>query len=385
MSRFLKRIGAVTGAALIAGSLLVLAPAAHAAEQPFDIAVNLPTETANDGTKASTGNFKVTNITGDTYDRDSLVIRHSVKATGLTKSILNDTPGKGIFNLTKDANNRLAFRNPAENPDLCEAGTLCSFLSVGHSDNFYQPNRSQTMQLKVQIDTGAAALTGPLTIEIAVLQLNADDQLTGILGLGTATMTLVGTGPQATFPDVPVGHQFFDEINWAVESGVVAGYADGTFGPQKPVTRLAFASFAVRYLNPNAATGPCPAANPSPFTDVANSAEYCAQIRDLAAMGITTGYGDGSTFKPGARITRLAISAMTYRMYLTEKNLPIDTAAPACTAKPFPDVTTTYPFCAEIKWMADNGISTGTNGLFEPSKTSSRQATVAFLHRLSKL
>src|SRR5687767_5836558 len=47
---------------------------------------------------------------------------------------------------------------------------------------------------------------------------------------------------------------------------------------------------------------------------------------------------------------------------------------PDCTEPaPFPDVPITHPFCPEIKWMKDNGISTGfDDGTYRPSINVSR-------------
>jgi acetyl esterase/lipase len=62
---------------------------------------------------------------------------------------------------------------------------------------------------------------------------NADDAPTG--------------APDPGFPDVPPGHPFFAPIAWAVDEGIVGGYADGTFRPAAPVTRQAASAFFHRW------------------------------------------------------------------------------------------------------------------------------------------
>src|SRR5205814_1397324 len=42
---------------------------------------------------------------------------------------------------------------------------------------------------------------------------------------------------QPTFSDVPVGHTFYDYIEWMACRHVVSGYADGTFQPGNNTTR----------------------------------------------------------------------------------------------------------------------------------------------------
>jgi hypothetical protein len=49
--------------------------------------------------------------------------------------------------------------------------------------------------------------------------------------------------------------------------------------------------------------------------------------------------------------------------------------AEGCATAPFNDVPITHPFCLEIKWMKDNGISTGFPGdLYKPGDVVTRQA-----------
>ncbi|MCC5952749.1 MAG: S-layer homology domain-containing protein [Acidimicrobiia bacterium] len=51
---------------------------------------------------------------------------------------------------------------------------------------------------------------------------------------------------EGPFPDVPTGHPFCEAIAWAAATGVAAGYADGTFGPDRPLTRQAAAAWLHR-------------------------------------------------------------------------------------------------------------------------------------------
>ena len=56
---------------------------------------------------------------------------------------------------------------------------------------------------------------------------------------------------EPTFSDVPASHWAFDEIESAVDSGIVNGYADGTFKPNGTVTNAHFAAMIAReyYVN----------------------------------------------------------------------------------------------------------------------------------------
>jgi hypothetical protein len=54
-----------------------------------------------------------------------------------------------------------------------------------------------------------------------------------------------------------------------------------------------------------------------------------------------------------------------------------------CTKVPFADVATTNPFCPEIEWLKETGITTGFgDGTFHPADNVTRQAMAAFVARL---
>src|SRR5687768_13240520 len=63
--------------------------------------------------------------------------------------------------------------------------------------------------------------------------------------------------------------------------------------------------------------------------------------------------------------------------------VPAVRAEPCPTTPPFPDVPIRHPFCAEIAWMKDEGVSTGFgDGTYKPSANVTRQAMSAFMARL---
>jgi hypothetical protein len=110
------------------------------------------------------------------------------------------------------------------------------------------------------------------------------------------------------------------------------------------------------------------------FTDVPLDHTFATEVEWAVDLGITTGYTD-QTFKPSATVTRQAMAAFIYRLAGADE--------PAPTAAVFDDVSAAHPFATEIAWAADEGITTGyQDGTFRPGAVVSRQAAVAFLHRL---
>jgi hypothetical protein len=116
------------------------------------------------------------------------------------------------------------------------------------------------------------------------------------------------SGP-AHFSDVSPSHEFFTEIEWLVDEGVVDGYPDGTFRPLQPVSRQAMAAFMHRLAgSPPIAPHPT-----SSFSDVAVGRPFYDEIHWLADEQISEGYDDG-TFRPDATVTRQAMAAFLMRL-----------------------------------------------------------------------
>ena len=178
-----------------------------------------------------------------------------------------------------------------------------------------------------------------------------------------------GTPP---FSDVAVDHPFCKEIKWMRDNSISTGFNDGTYRPTVAVTRQAMSAFMSRLAG--ATPPPCSA---PPFPDVPVDHPFCKEIKWMVDNNITTGFEDG-TYRPSEAVTRQAMSAFLSR--LAEATLL------PCILPPFSDVSTDHPFCEEIKWMADNNITTGfDDGTYRPLADVTRQAMSAFMQRVSAL
>lgn len=199
----------------------------------------------------------------------------------------------------------------------------------------------------------------------------------------------------STFKDYSTTSTFGKEVYALAGAGVIAGYADGSFGPSKDVSRAAFAAYAVRTLDAlghdfggAAPSGVCTAwgTGLSAFNDVKNNSEFCAEINWLYEEGITTGYSDGG-FHPTAPITRQAIAAFFARIDALPVDDGVSNGPAAVTPKEdaFNDVEDN-PFADEIAWLAGSAITTGyADGGFHPLANTSREAAAAFFYRFGNL
>ncbi len=113
-----------------------------------------------------------------------------------------------------------------------------------------------------------------------------------------------------TFPDV-AGHWAADWIEEAADEGLVHGYADGTYRPDRLVSRAEVAVLLLRSLHGPDYTPPAAAAYS--FSDIAGhwAADW---IEQLHWEGAASGYPDG-TYHPDASLTRAEMAALLVRYF----------------------------------------------------------------------
>ena len=122
--------------------------------------------------------------------------------------------------------------------------------------------------------------------------------LLGLLCAGSARAAV-------TFSDVK-GHWGESYIYSGVEKGYIKGYTDGTFKPDKTVTRAEFSKMLNQAIGMNrvATVG---------FTDVPTTAWYFDEVRKAVAAGYIAGYSD-NTFRPDIPITRQEAAVIVARV-----------------------------------------------------------------------
>lgn len=119
------------------------------------------------------------------------------------------------------------------------------------------------------------------------------------------------------------------------------------------------------------------------FTDVAPGTYYVGASGTAPTMEPTIAYRENFDetvtwyhAKPIVVTSLAAITGIDLQLDLVNGCPPVF-GAPG----PFPDVPTTNLFCIAIDWTAKAGISTGSNGMFQPTAPVSRQAMAGFLYR----
>ena len=109
------------------------------------------------------------------------------------------------------------------------------------------------------------------------------------------------------FSDVASGDWFNVTVSSLAQMGVIAGYEDGSFRPNAPITRAEFAAIATRFFAERGVTY-----NEGLFADITGDEWFADVVAAAAERGLLGGYSDG-TVRPNATITRAESCAVVNR------------------------------------------------------------------------
>ncbi|QYX31790.1 DUF1565 domain-containing protein [Sphaerospermopsis torques-reginae] len=143
-------------------------------------------------------------------------------------------------------------------------------------------------------------------------------RITGAVDFVAATVTPPSGGTGSTgataFKDVPTGYWAKAYIEALAAQNIIAGFPDGTFKPNEPVTRAQFATIINKALTP-------PVKRPAiQFKDVQSNFWAYNAIQAAYQSQFVAGYPDG-TFKPQQQIPRVqALVALANGLNFTANN-----------------------------------------------------------------
>ena len=189
----------------------------------------------------------------------------------------------------------------------------------------------------------------------------------------------------AVFNDANSEAWYNNAVTYAVGSGIMTGYADGSgnFGITDGIQRQDFLVMLARYdgvdLTAYAGAG-------ASFDDVDPNAYYAAAVAWGADVGITTGYDDGN-FGVGDKITREQLVTFLYRYadYIgVDTTYSPETEADVEGRVDFDDIS---GFSSEaILWAVDKGVISGNDddGSIAPQGDAQRCAVAQIMFNIYK-
>lgn len=182
--------------------------------------------------------------------------------------------------------------------------------------------------------------------------------------------------PAQRFTDVPATHWAYSVVEQAAELGYITGMGDGTFAPDRELTRAEFVTMLWRMAGkPQATTA-------ASFTDVPADAWYRDAVSWAAEQGYVKGTGD-TTFAPNGKLTRQEAVTVLFRYSGGQSGMELmltqvydsqytDSGSIASWAK------------SAVYWAIYNGVINGTSDTtVSPNGTATRAQIAAILVRYS--
>lgn len=271
----------------------------------------------------------------NTYTYDAEVIPPAATITANTTDtqgkpltgasfVLTDSRGREAYTATSNANGIVRF------PDVSN-GTY-TLLEKSAPKGYVASDETYTLTVSDSRITMNGKDYAPVTfVNRKAAELNRTDHLAFLSGYANGTfepdrnmtraevttmfarlLTEKMTADQTysnTFSDVAKSHWAANYIGYMQQFGIITGYADGSFRPDASVTRAEFAAIASRFEKLTEGT--------KSFSDVPSSHWAAKYINFAATRGWVNGYADG-TFRPNNSITRAEVAAVTCR--LLERN-----------------------------------------------------------------
>ena len=171
------------------------------------------------------------------------------------------------------------------------------------------------------------------------------------------------------YADVDPDQWYHDAVDWAVTSGTMTGYADGTYGPADALSRAQLATVLWRLAGEPEGAAELPA-------DCGEGEFYSGAVFWALGTGIFGGYEDGS-FGPADPLTREQAATVLWRA--------AGSPEAECDLSAYPDARDVSEFAsAAVRWAVNEGVLRGRgDGTLDPRGACSRAEVATLMMRLA--
>ncbi|WP_168928785.1 family 10 glycosylhydrolase [Paenibacillus dokdonensis] len=220
------------------------------------------------------------------------------------------------------------------------------------------------------VRTGIYRITGSEVMEYAGGKRTGEKQITVEL---TTPGQYSAIAYDKTFRDIASNHWASEVIKDMAARHVVNGLPDGSFAPDKPVSRAEFASMLTRMLS-------LPAGTDAVFTDVSDDIWYAKDIAAAVKAGIIHGSGDGR-FHPEQVVTREEMTVMLLNAFVAAGGKKPGNSADTA----FKDQSAISKWAQQaINDAVGMGLLQGSGGKFNPAQETKRSESAQALANLLK-
>lgn len=193
--------------------------------------------------------------------------------------------------------------------------------------------------------------------------------LRAVLLLSLVLFGQLSTAAAKEFSDLGTSSKYFTAIQYLSDLGIISGYPDGTFQPDKNVSRVEFLKLVLESsgieANINTSTG---------FSDVNEGAWYAKYVRKAKSEGWIEGYGD-NTFKPEQAINKVEGLKIIAEVQQWEVDASIKEA-------PFADIALLAWYTPYIDYAKTKNFLEETGRFFIPDSLLSRGRVSDILFRI---
>lgn len=180
------------------------------------------------------------------------------------------------------------------------------------------------------------------------------------------------TAQEKSFSDMPEGHYASEAVSALVKKGVISGYPDGSFAPDRAVNRMEFIKMLVTAFDIEKTE----AASYS-YTDLRESDWYYDYCVAAISKGILNGVSETEVGADRA-VTRQDVCVLLARM-LEVKGVSLDKKADVS----FTDADSISDYARDsVSLFAEAGIVSGSDGAFAPLSAASRAECAKIIYNV---